>query len=241
MASPTAKENNNRTTKKAKAAKRESQAETQEAKLPKMTPAERDTLLLQVLDRITQDPTPSVPPKAGLTELEKIEPNTVGRHGVEGVVSIYDTDKGHYPDPTERLMKLPELSHHNLEENYDFVWDVEGVIYERNNVTYAEPKFTVELYKWEREGGAGAKTGRKILVGRQIMHEDPLAARRAASKLGVLQEFENTEELLNEMRFFQFRKWLLETFNPPEIDMTRSVKTENIGGQMVEVVDTPIK
>lgn len=163
-------------------------------------------------------------------------------NGIQGITYRYDIDKGHYPDPTERLLSEPSLARFAMKENFRFRWSVDGEQFEKHGMTFAEPRFTLELFRllFDEEG---QPTGRMALVARAMQHEDDFVVRMAASNLGLLDKFEDSEEgfrmLRDEIRYWRLQQWLLNIFTPAKIKtFRRAPKTEVIAGKAVEVYDT---
>jgi hypothetical protein len=158
--------------------------------------------------------------------------------GVQGIQYKYPVEKSYYPDPTDRLYDDPALKRFAMRENFYFKWDVVGEVYEKANITYSEPRFSVELFRrlFDEEGNP---TGKMVLVNRQFQMEDELTARLAADKLGLTNTFATFEDLMNEMRYYRIRRWLLGIFTPPKIEQhNRKATTMVIDGKVVEVYDT---
>lgn len=187
-------------------------------------------------------------PDQKFDEMEQLQPQRhnkarLGKGGeVQGVVYRYEIDKGYYPDPTERLLSEPKLARFALRENFIFKWDVDGVEYEKNKIAYAEPRFTMELYR-KLYNDDGEPTGQAALIARQMAHEDEFTTRIMAMKMGILDQFEDSEEgfraLMSEIRYQRFRTWLLGIFTPARIETHRKQPLEqNIGGKIVMVYDT---
>ena len=183
-------------------------------------------------------------PEQKFDELSKVSSSTarVGQNGIQGIIFKYEVDKGYYPDPTERLLNEPKLQRFAMHDNYIFKWDVDGVEYKKDNITYAEPRFTVELYRrlFDEEGN---DTGRAALVARNMLHEDEMTTRVSASRLGILDNFSNDEEgfrlLMNEIRYWRIQQWLFGIFAPPKVNtFQRKATTQVIDGKVVEVFDT---
>lgn len=233
-------------------AKREAD-EVQEAKIPvnhqkveaKKT-VEVDASVIEELMRKVQEleklKNPSMTPETALATTAQMQGYdiNVGRNGVQGRVFKYPVEKSFYPDPTERLYDEPRLSRFNLRENYFFDWDVEGVEYEKYGVTYAEPRFTVRLFRRMFDEN-GEPTGRMALVNRAIQHEDEIIARIGAEKLGIEDSFESFQHMMNEMRFYRFRSWLLELFTPPKVEQhNHSARQMVVDGKVVDMYDTEV-
>lgn len=168
---------------------------------------------------------------------------------VQGVVFRYEVDKGYYPDPTQRLLNEPKLARFAPHENFIFRWAVDGVEYKKDNIAYAEPRFTLELfrrlYNDEGEPMRNPVTGNPVmgLVARNMLHEDEFTTRIMAMKLGILDQFEDTDEgfraLMNEIRYQRIRDWLLGIFTPAKIQTHNKRPREmNIDGKIVMVYDT---
>lgn len=180
-----------------------------------------------------------------LEEIERITPKntaTVGQNGVQGIIFRYEVDKGYYPDPTERLINEPSLKRFALQDNFIFRWAVDGVEYKKDNITYAEPRFTVELFR-RLYDDEGQPTGRAALIARNMLHEDEMTTRVAASRLGILNDYTNDDEgfrqLMNEIRYRRIQEWLFGIFTPPKVQThKRRQTTEVIDGKVVEVFDT---
>lgn len=159
--------------------------------------------------------------------------------GVQGQIFKYPVDKSFYPDPTPRLYDDPELKRFAMRENYYFKWDVSGETYEKYNITYTEPRFWVELYRFMFDEDGVTPTGKMILVARQLQHEDELAARIGAQKLGLDITEMPFQELMDEMRYQRIRQWLLALFRKPNVEQhRRRAITQVIDGKVVEVYDT---
>lgn len=79
-----------------------------------------------------------------------------------------------------------------------------------------------------------------------MQHEDELIARLSADKLGLKlgegEDFETLQELMDEMRYFRIKRWLLETFTPfrAQQHRNRKMKQKVVGGRVVEVTDTEV-
>lgn len=172
-----------------------------------------------------------------LSTIGQLNGATISTQGVQGVVFRYPVESSHYPDPTNRLYDDPQLRRFAMRENFYFKWEVTGETYEKNGVTYTEPRFTVELWRLMFDPETGEPTGRMFLISRQIQHEDEFIARLAADKLGI--KFETVPELLDEMRYQRIRQWLLGVFKPNRINTHRNrVSQMVVGGKVVEVKDT---
>lgn len=207
------------------------------------------SIAVAVAEALRQNPqVAQAPAEQKLDELADLAPSRtnkarLGRGGeVQGIVYRYEIDKNYYPDPTARLMQEPQLARFAPEQNFIFRWQVDGVEYEKNKIAYAEPRFTLELFSriFDDEG---QPTGQAALVARQMLHEDEFTTRILAGRMGILDQFEDSEEgfraLMSEIRYQRFRSWLLAIFTPAKIETHRRRPIEqNIGGKIVMVYDT---
>lgn len=207
-----------------------------------LTAEQKDQLLLKLLlevDELKKTKNPDVTPEAALQYTAQMQGQPViGRNGIQGKMFKYPIEESYYPNPIDRLYDLPELSRFNLRENYFFDWEVTGAEYEKYGVTYAEPRFTIRLFRkmYDEEG---QPNGKVALINRHIQHEDELVARAAADKLGLTDTFESFQEMMNEMRFMRIRQWVLDLFKPPKVETHKNKPTTmNIDGKVVEVFDT---
>lgn len=170
-----------------------------------------------------------------MRNLPSMQPQ-VGAMGVQGRVFKYPVEKDYYPDPTDRLYDEPTLKRFALRENFMITWDVQGETYEKYNISFTEPRFIVTLYRilFDEEG---EPTGQAALITRHMQHEDELAARIAADRLGYPQD--NFDDLMNEMRYQRIREWLVGVFTPQKFQVhAKKPMTMVIGGKAVEVYDT---
>lgn len=190
-------------------------------------------------------------PEQKLEELEKINPNQarISQNGVQGIVFRYPVEESYYPDPSDRLINEPKLARFAMGENYIFRWSVEGETYEKNGVTFAEPRFTLELFRKlytdEGEPMRNPKNGKPVmaLVARQMQHEDEMTTKVAAQRLGILDKFGNDDEgfrkLMDEIRYHRIREWLFGIFTPPKVQTFKNQsRTQVIDGKVVEVFDS---
>lgn len=209
-----------------------------------LTTEQKDAMLLQLLAKVTDlENARTVPMSAdkALEETAKMQGYDVniGKNGVQGRVFKYPIEKSYYPDPTDRLYDEPILRRFNLRDNFYFDWEVEGVEYEKYGVTYAEPRFIVRLFRRMFEDDGITPNGQLALVNRQIQHEDEIAARTAAGKLGMTDSFESFQEMMDEMRYYRIRQWLLDLFTPVQVHSHSKQSTQMvIDGKVVEVFDT---
>lgn len=172
-----------------------------------------------------------------LNTIGSMQGATISAQGVQGVVFRYPVESSHYPDPSDRLYDDPQLRRFAMRENFYFKWEVTGETYEKNGVTYTEPRFMVELWRLMFDPETGEPTGKMFLISRQIQHEDEFIARLSADKLGI--KFDTVPELLDEMRYQRIKQWLHGVFKPNRINTHRNkVNQMVIGGKVVEVKDT---
>lgn len=162
----------------------------------------------------------------------------ITENGVQGILVKYPVEHSHYPDPTKRLFAEPSLKRFALEENYIFKWEVDGVTYEKDRVKYSEPRFTLSLFRRLYDENNEA-TGKAALVARQMQHEDEVTAQIAAQRMGILDQFESVDQLLDEIRYLRLRQWLFDIFTPPKVVQFKNKSTTQvINGKAVEVFDT---
>lgn len=207
------------------------------------------TIVAAVMEAQKQFPQAAqAPVEEKFDELEASAPNRthkarLGAGGeVQGIVYKYEVDKNYYPDPTHRLLDEPKLARFAMRENFIFRWEVDGVEYKKNNITYAEPRFTLELFR-KLYSEDGEPTGKAALIARNIMHEDEFTTQVMAGRLGILDQFDSTDEgfraLMSEIRYQRFRQWLLSIFSPAKIEThRRKPRPMVIDGKVVEVFDT---
>lgn len=207
-----------------------------------LTSEQKDQLLLRLMlemDELKKTKNPDMTPEAALQYTAQMQNQPiVGRNGIQGKMFKYPIEASYYPNPIERLYALPELSRFNLKENYFFDWEVTGAEYEKYGVTYAEPRFTIRLFR-RLYDDEGQPNGQFALINRHIQHEDEIVARAAADKLQLTDTFESFEEMMTEMRFMRIRQWVLDLFKPPKVETHKNKPTtQNIDGKVVEVFDT---
>lgn len=173
----------------------------------------------------------------------------IGAQGVQGIVFKYPVEASYYPDPTDRLFDEAKLRRFAMRENYIFRWAVEGETFQKNGVTFAEPRFIIELFRrlYDDNGEPmlNPKTGRPTmaLVARQFQHEDEVTTRVAAQRMGILEKYANDEkgfrELMDEVRYWRIQQWLFSIFTPPKVQtFANQSRTMVINGKVVEVYDT---
>lgn len=161
---------------------------------------------------------------------------SVGSQGVQGVVQKYPVEASHYPDPRDRLYDLPELKRYAMRDNYIITYEVQGVTYEKQNVTFTEPRHVIHLYRRLYDDD-GTDSGKVALVNRHYMGEDELVTKIASQKLGL--DINKWQEAVDEVRFLRIKQWLLDLFRPVNIQTkTRQKTVQVIDGKAVEVYDT---
>lgn len=205
-------------------------------------PEELLKTLIAEIEELKKQKNPNMTPDAALATTATMQGYdiNVGNNGVQGRIFKYPVEKSYYPDPTQRLYDEPTLSRYNLRENFHFDWEVEGVEYEKYNVTYAEPRFTIRLFRkiFDEEGKL---TGQLALVNRAVVHEDEIVARIGAEKLGLQDKFKDFQDMMNEMRYYRFRSWLLDLFTPAKVEQhNRQSRQMVIDGKVVEMFDTEV-
>lgn len=211
---------------------------------PKQEVASPDVLqLLQSLQREVDElrranpQAESAPADQKLDELIRLQGGAkVGSGGVEGIVQRYPVEASHYPDPRDRLYDLVELKRYAMRDNYIITYEVQGVTYEKQNVTFTEPRHAVHLFRrlWDDNGEENSKVA---LVARHFQTEDELITKIAAQKLGL--DMSKWQEAVDEVRFLRIKQWLLDLFRPVHIEeKTRQKTIQVIDGKAVEVYDT---
>lgn len=211
-----------------------------------MTPRERQQaemiqkMQTQIDTILTMNQNSTINKDQAVNEIARMSGTTVGANGVQGQVFRYPVNKDFYPDPTDRLYDDARLKRFAMRENFYFRWDVTGETYEKNNIAYTEPRFTVELFRFMFNDD-GEPSGKMFMVGRQYQHEDEFIARLGAERMGLVQgkDYETFDELMNEMRYQRIRTWLLGLFTPVHVNQFKKKSlTMVIDGKAVEVTDT---
>lgn len=201
-----------------------------------------DMLLMRLMNEIdelkkAQKVQPS--PEAALETIGQMQQPTVGKNGLQGQIFKWSVDASYYPSPIERLYDEPTLRRFNLRDNYFFDWEVSGVEYEKHNISYAEPRFTIRIFRRIFDDDGVTPNGQMALINKHIQHEDELVARIAADKLGLREQFPDFRELMDEVRFLRIRQWLLYLFAPPSVNQyQRRARQMVIDGKVVEMFDT---
>ena len=225
------KENARNNLAKARAArqqKKEAQTEMQEAVNPsviQLTPESLKELLAEVASLAKEG---SATPQENLDQKARMNGASIENGRVTGEIEKYPLDAKLYTDPTPRLYDVPELQRFAPRQNFTFTWEVDGVHYENKaGVHYAEPRFTVKLFRNNLDEDGKLQDGERIRLGRLVLLEDENAARIAARKLGI--EFDSVEELMEEMRFERVKQWAVEalkTVHGVDIDVKQARRAE---------------
>lgn len=221
--------------------------EEKPSQLPNMSDQLKDELLLKLLREVEELKTqqaPSYNPQAALeTKAQMMNGGvTLGKNGLQGVVMRYEIEPSYYPDPTERLYDEPTLRRFGLRDNYFFDWKVEGVEWEKANITYAEPRFTCRIFRRMFEEDGVTPNGQFALVNRMILHEDEVITRIAADKLGLREQVgDDFRLLMDEARFYRIRQWLLDLFSIPKVEThSRQPRQMVVDGKVVEMFDSEV-
>ena len=225
------KENARNNLAKARAArqqKKEAQTEMKEAVNPsviQLTPESLKELLAEVASLAKEG---GATPQENLDQKSRMSGISVEGGRTTGEIVKHPLDPKAYVDPTPRLYDVPELQRFAPRQNFTFSWEVDGVHYENKaGIHYAEPKFTVKLYRNRLDEDGKLQEGEQIRLGRLVLHEDENAARIAARKLGF--EFDSVEELMEEMRFERVKQWaveILKTVHGIDIDIKKPRRNE---------------
>lgn len=203
--------------------------------------------LMQRLAKVESTSRESTPGKP-----QEVQLNDLGR--AVGVLQKYSVDARDYDDPRPLLMDLPELQRFAFKENYFLLWDVEQLMYETKfGTSYSVPKFILKLYKrlYEDDGtptpdidratgqqrldDQGKPMFRSYLVQRFTTTTDPNAAVSEARRMGISIENANTREFLDQMRFLEYKNWLLEVFQPKKPTTARRTENMVVGSTQVQV------
>lgn len=154
---------------------------------------------------------------------------------VTGVIKKYSIDPADYPSPVDRLKEEPRLAPFAFALNYDVNYNVTTIQYDtKAGINYIEPQFNLELLRVVRNDATGEDTGRRYVIGKLVMHEDPQSALIIARQNGLNPEDYDEKRFLNEMRYLMIRDWIYESFFTP-ISTNRQDRGEMvIGGKVVE-------
>lgn len=156
-----------------------------------------------------------------------------------GVIQRYSVDPANYKDPREALGQIPELQRFAFNQNYVLDWDIDQLIYEtKYGTSFADPKFTLVLWKKMFDPETGEPSGKRILIQTGIFFEDPAASVKEAAALGLPIDNANSREFLEQMRFLRYKQWLLDIFNPKRPTNTAKNYTEMVvDNKIVRVED----
>ena len=86
-------------------------------------------------------------PEQKLEAKAELQGAQLGANGVQGVVQKYNVEASWYPDPSERILNMPELQRFAPHQNFEVKWVVDGVEYEKANITYTEPVFKISILR----------------------------------------------------------------------------------------------
>jgi hypothetical protein len=207
----------------------------------------KDELLLKLLrevEELRQQQSAGYNPQAALEAKGQMMNGGValGKNGLQGVVMRYPIEPSYYPNPIERLYDEPTLKRFNLRENYFFDWKVEGVEWEKANITYAEPRFTCRIFRRMFQEDGVTPSGQYALINRMILHEDEVVTRIAAEKLNLKESIgEDFDALMSEVRFFRIRQWLVDLFSVPKVEShNREPRQMVVDGKVVEMFDSEV-
>lgn len=184
--------------------------------------------------QVNQDATPNQK-LAAKAELEGV---TVGANGMQGTLYKYPVEADYYPDPTDRIFNMPELSRFAPRENYEIKWTVEGNFYEneRTHVYYAEPTFKITILRVMFDE-MNQPSNMRAIVGTHIQHEDEIVARMVARDMNL--DTTDLRALMDEVRFQRIRRWILDLLVPAyrQQDRVEQVSEMAIDGKVVQMVD----
>lgn len=165
-------------------------------------------------------------------------------------ITKFSINPADYPDPRDRLMAEPRLESEAFKQNFYLIWEVGKVGYKSDvdGVSYTEPKFRLEVWKYVRDGATnefvetedpktGAKTRKGFRVHKGTFFEDPDAAIQCAQDKGITVPDSIQQAFLDEMRYLRIRDWLFEIFWPSPIKQNRGVREEVIGNRLVPVME----
>lgn len=160
---------------------------------------------------------------------------SMGRNGLQGVIYKWPIEQDYYPDPSERILNMPELARYAPHMNYEIKWEVSGVEYEKANINYAEPRFKVQILRVMFDD-YGQPTNKRAIVGTHYQHEDENVVRMIARDMGL----DTTDEraLMDEVRFQRIRRWVLDLLTPfRQADKVESISEMVIDGKVIPVID----
>jgi len=161
----------------------------------------------------------------------------VTARGLVGTVEKYSTDPNLYENPTVKLGDEPRLKQFAFDVNYELAWQVDTTSYEtKDGINMKEPKFTLQLNKIRLDDN-GNDIGKRIVIKKVIMFEDPQSALVIARDNGVEVDESREVEFLNDMRYLRLRDWLMDVFYPAKSASLNRQKQEVIGGKLVNVFE----
>lgn len=154
-------------------------------------------------------------------------------------VTKFSINPKDYPDPVVRLTAEPKLAQFAFPVNYELKYDVRSTQYQaKDGTNYIEPQFHLELVQIVRNPSTGEDNGKRYVVGRMLMHEDPQAALVVARENGVDIDQYAEKAFLDEMRYLQFRDWVFESFFTPISTNHANMSEEVVGGRLVQFYET---
>lgn len=160
----------------------------------------------------------------------------LGANGrIQGVITKASINPADYPDPTDRIKEEQRLAPYAFSLNYDMTFKVTSVQYEtKAGVNYIEPQFNIELLRVVRDDSTGEDTGRRYVIGKLVIHDDPQTALMIAHANGFDSNAMSETDLLNEMRYIQIRDWVFESFFAP-LSVNREDRSEMVvNGKVVQ-------
>lgn len=219
----------------------------------KEEPVEQVTEQKEATVTITQDQFDALMARLEKVESAKTESSTISKQTstvdmtgrVTGVSTPHPLDPKFYADPRERLYNLPELARYAFRQNYELDFVVEVLNYEtKYGTSFSVPKFKLKLKKLILDDDTGEpilvehdgkqfKQGYLMKVG--IFFIDPNDAVKTAVDMGIEVTDANSYDFLEQMRFQQYKKWLLDCMKPPKPEDNRATKHAVIGGSVYQI------
>lgn len=178
--------------------------------------------------------------------LEKMQPQKE-RSEAEKVRTLYPLDAKNYESPVDRLMDAPEFKRLAMHENYKMEWKVEMTKYQVADGSWVQqPQLMLKLLRRPTEEeladsiekGGSISSDDLIEEGLFVQFEDDVAALEAARRLGleIGKDFENVEQLMNEMRFERFKRSLMDKLLPPTpTEQINAPRELAVSGRVVKV------
>lgn len=152
-------------------------------------------------------------------------------------ITKYSIETHDYPNPSERLSEEPKLQEHAFKQNYVLKWKVGKVQYSHDGVSYTEPKFVLEVWRWKRDPETNELTNKQYRIHKGTFFEDPDAAIQMATELGLEIDETLQKPFLDEMRYLRMRDWVMEIFYPPKAQPATHTREEVIGNRLVPVLE----